>query len=245
MTDDSGDESKHAQQPSDSNPTESHALAAENADVVTKKDIRSADKIDPEDVDVQDVGWSNRDFTLSPMAIPGVPNGQLAAVIRRFDNQTFHVKTINVPPLANLDMNIAEKEEFSPEKLRAHLERLYTSVIVQLVSAWKQVAYLRSWTDWRRTSAFLSVYTAAWATDLLLSTMLAFLIILILSPPARRVCFPPIEPGLVGTTAGSTSQKGSSKLDSSGAITTSPETQAGEGAEREAHSFINSIATVI
>ncbi|TWU78477.1 hypothetical protein ED733_008943 [Metarhizium rileyi] len=241
----SGEIPGYSDQPMGNKPTESHALAAENAGINTSQDIRATDKAFPEDLDVEDVGWGERDFTSSLTVIPGVPNEQLATLIRRFDNQTFHVKAINVTPLANLDMNVAEKEEFSPEKLRAHLERLYTSVIVHLVAFGKQVAHIRSWSDWRRTFTFLSVYTAAWTADLLLSTMLLFLIVLILSPSARTTCFPPLSREIVRPTQSATGTKKSSTSTASGMVTVASEERSGEGAEREAHSFLNSIASLL
>ena len=37
----------------------------------------------------------------------------------------YHVKALPEPPLGGLDLNIADEEEFSPDKLRANIERLY------------------------------------------------------------------------------------------------------------------------
>jgi len=45
----------------------------------------------------------------------------------------YHVKALPEPPLGGLDLNIADEEEFSPDKLRANIERLYMTVIVGLV----------------------------------------------------------------------------------------------------------------
>lgn len=57
----------------------------------------------------------------------------------------------------NLDLNIADEEEFSPDKLRANVERLYMTVIISMLNAVKHVARLRSWKEARRTSYFCAV----------------------------------------------------------------------------------------
>ena len=41
----------------------------------------------------------------------------------------YHVKEYPYPVPGNLDLNIAEEEEFSPDKLRSNLERLYMTVV--------------------------------------------------------------------------------------------------------------------
>jgi hypothetical protein len=41
----------------------------------------------------------------------------------------YHVKEIMNPPPGGLDLNIAEEEEFSPDKLRSNIERLYMTIV--------------------------------------------------------------------------------------------------------------------
>lgn len=41
----------------------------------------------------------------------------------------YHVKAIDYPPPGGLDLNISDEEEFSPDKLRGNLERLYMTVV--------------------------------------------------------------------------------------------------------------------
>jgi hypothetical protein len=41
----------------------------------------------------------------------------------------YHVKEIATAPPGGLDMNIADEEEFSPDKLRANLERVYMTIV--------------------------------------------------------------------------------------------------------------------
>jgi hypothetical protein len=49
----------------------------------------------------------------------------------------YHVKEITTAPPGGLDLNIADEEEFSPDKLRGNVERLYMT-IVSLNQTWRQ-----------------------------------------------------------------------------------------------------------
>lgn len=62
---------------------------------------------------------------------------------------------MNVP--GGLDLNIADEEEFSPDKLRANFERLYMTVGIGLMGFGKHVMRLRSWREKRRTAWFCAV----------------------------------------------------------------------------------------
>ena len=73
----------------------------------------------------------------------------------------YHVKAVSYAVPGNLDLNIADEEEFSPDKLRANLERLYTTVIVGVLGLVKHIARLRSWRETRRTACFCAVSTAS------------------------------------------------------------------------------------
>ena len=46
--------------------------------------------------------------------------------------QIYHVKETTAPVPGNLDMNVADEEEFSPDKLRATVERLYMTVVSRM-----------------------------------------------------------------------------------------------------------------
>ena len=69
----------------------------------------------------------------------------------------YHVKAMATAPPGGLDLNIADEDEFSPDKLRANIERLYMTVIVGLIGFGKHIARLRSWREPRRTAAFCTV----------------------------------------------------------------------------------------
>jgi hypothetical protein len=45
----------------------------------------------------------------------------------------YHVKAIHYTPPGGLDLNIADEDEFSPDKLRSNIERLYMTVIIGLM----------------------------------------------------------------------------------------------------------------
>ena len=47
---------------------------------------------------------------------------------RRFAKQIVHVKQCERPP-SGLDLQVSNDEEFSPDKLRAHIERVYMSTV--------------------------------------------------------------------------------------------------------------------
>jgi hypothetical protein len=57
-------------------------------------------------------------------------------------------------PLQNLDLTRTDDDEFSPDKLRATMERFYITVVVGLTSCIKHIARLRSWKEPRRTAIF-------------------------------------------------------------------------------------------
>lgn len=233
-------------------PTASHALAQQSLERHQRIDPDptstppdhppGASQVAHTSTEVKDLGW-NDDQKPSPI-VGGLGDPELWTLIRRFDKQVFCVKSIDETPLANLDMNVADDEDFSPEKLRAQLERLYMSVIVSLFAAWKHVARLRSWKEDRRTSAFLAVYLVAWLLDLVLPTLVAFVMVLILSPHSRDVCFPPAPLALVDASTGGVQKPAAGVLASTDSVTGAPERYKGEAVEQEAHSFVNSIATV-
>ena len=228
-------------------PTASHALASES--LVSPGGVdgdvdHGASQIEHGDVEVKNLGWNEDPANIPAPVVGGLQNEELWTLMRRFDKQVFHVKKIHVPPLANLDMNIADEEEFSPEKLRAQLERLYMVIAVGLVSLWNHVVRLRSWKETRRTAAFMAVYLVAWFLDILIPVFSAFLMTLIIMPKARTYCFPPAPLSLINSKTGGVQKPPAGVLASDDSITGAPEKHKGEAVEQEAHSFVNSISTV-
>lgn len=246
MTTDAPPETVVAHEPD--SPTSSHALASETVRIAPGEDSvqhpKGAAQFEHDDVEVKNLGWNEQARNVPVPVVGGLTNEDLWTLVRRFDKQVFHVKKIEERPLADLDMNIADDEEFSPEKLRAQLERLYMVVLVALFSFWKHIVRLRSWRERRRSAAFLSVYTLVWLLDLIVPTIAAFLMVLILYPPSRSYCFPPVPPSLIDSTTGGLQKPPAGLLASEGSVTGAPEKHEGEAVEQEAHSFVNSISTV-
>jgi hypothetical protein len=69
----------------------------------------------------------------------------------------YHLKEIPNAAPGGLDLNVADEEEFSPDKLRSNIERLYMTVIIGFMSFGKHIARLRSWRERRRTAYFCAV----------------------------------------------------------------------------------------
>ena len=242
----------------DATPTDSHALAQEALEpgsssmastATTTTEQQGAAQIDHGQAgEVKDLGWDQSSSSSSsrpqlPM-VGGLPDEQLWTLVRRFDKQVFEVRSLDDCPLAGLDMNIADAEDFSPDKLRAQLERLYMTVGVSLFAAYKHVVRLRSWREWQRTSTFLAVYAAAWLLDLLVPTLISSVVVLVVYPPARLFCFPPAPPSLINPRTGGVQKPLAGVLASDDSVTGAPEKHQGEAVEHEAHSFVNSISTV-
>jgi hypothetical protein len=220
-------------------PPSSTAHPAEHASVVGASQERH------DDIEVRDLGWNEANRATVPRpVVAGITNENLWLLIRRFDKHVFHVRSIHEPPLGQLDMNIADDEEFSPEKLRAQLERLYMTVLVSLFGAWKHVARLRSWREPRRTSAFLAGYALAWLVNMLVPACLGFIIVLIVYPPSREYCFPPAPPALIDAKTGGVKKPAAGVLASDDSVTGAPEKHRGEAVELEARSFVNSLSSV-
>lgn len=198
-------------------------------------------EIKHDDPEVKSSSWHDEHPTKS--YVHGLPNEGFWALIRRFNKQIFRVKKINKQPLSHLDMNIAAEEDITEEKLRAHIERLYTSVIIDIFSFYKHVVRLRSWREQRRTMWFLGVYSVFWLADLLSVMLLIFLIVLVVYPPSRERCFPSAPASLTSGRTGAVKKPMAGVL-ASDSVTGAPEQHKGESVEQEARSFLKSISTV-
>ncbi|WKT45098.1 Protein of unknown function DUF3292 [Fusarium oxysporum f. sp. vasinfectum] len=222
-------------------PQPSATPSPKNPKTLKKK---GAAQLEHGDVEVKNLGWNEPPRVVPPL-VGGLKNEDVWALIRRFDKQVFYVRSIKEPPLGMLDMNIADEEEFSPEKLRAQIERLYVSVFAQLFSFWKHIVRLRSWREYQRTSAFLAVYTLAWLLDILGPTIIVFLMVLIWSHEARDICFPGAPPSIIDSKTGGVKKPAAGVLASDDSVTGAPEKHKGEAVEQEAHSFVTSLSTIV
>ncbi|KAI4278492.1 MAG: hypothetical protein LQ337_000975 [Flavoplaca oasis] len=217
-------------------PTDSHALA--NAD----HDHKGAAQVNEHET-VKNLGWNHHPNDV-PDLVGGLDNEELWTLIRRFNKQMYHVKATTAPLLGGLDLNIADEDEFSPDKLRANVERLYMTVIIGLMGFGKHIARLRSWREPRRTGAFAAVYAVAWIFNLLVPTFLTTLIVLIVYPPSRPVLFPPAPLALVDSNTGGVQSPKAGVLGSHDSATGAPEKHKGEAVEQEASNFVSGIGSI-
>ncbi|QIW95700.1 hypothetical protein AMS68_001218 [Peltaster fructicola] len=217
--------------------TASHALA------VADHDEKGAAQQD-HDAEVQDLGWNEPKEKVAQPLVGGMDNEELWLLVRRFNKQMYHVKEYPYPLPNNLDLNIADEEEFSPDKLRASIERLYMTVGVGVLGAVKQIARLRSWKETKRTSCFAAAYFIAWIFDILAPLFLVTLIALIAYPPSRSILFPPAPLALVSSKTGGVQKPKAGVLGSHDSATGAPENFKGEAVEAEASNFVNSITNI-
>ncbi|OCL03011.1 hypothetical protein AOQ84DRAFT_326592 [Glonium stellatum] len=218
-------------------PTESHALAL--ADHEEKGAAQNE-----HDAEVVDLGWNEPEEVIPKPLVGGLPNEELWILIRRFNKQMYHVKEISHPVPGGLDLNIADEEEFSPDKLRSNIERLYMTIIIGLLGFGKHMVRLRSWRETRRTAWFCTAYFLAWFFDFLMPLFATTLIVLIAYPPCRSVLFPPAPLALVDSKSGGVQKPKSGVLGSHDSATGAPENYKGEAVEAEASNFVNGIASV-
>lgn len=130
-------------------PSDSHALAT------ATHDVQGAVQRNSTEGEVRDMG-----FQTSPVPkelVGGLNNEELWTLVRRFNKQMYHVKSTSAPLLGGLDCNIVDEDEFSPDKLRANVERLYMTVIIGVMGVGNHVVRLRSWRERKRTGAFCAV----------------------------------------------------------------------------------------
>ncbi|TGZ81705.1 hypothetical protein EX30DRAFT_395486 [Ascodesmis nigricans] len=228
-------------------PTESHAIAAapleEHPEAAGALHHEAAVAVG-EGIEVKDLGWNEKPENVPNPLIGGLNNEELWTLVRRFNKQMYHVKAIDERPPGGLDLNIAAEDEFSPDKLRSNVERLYMTVIVGLVAFIKHIARIRSWKEVRRTSCFFAGYFIAWAFDLLVPTILTMLITLIVYPRSRYILFPPAPLALIDPKTGGVQKPKAGLLGSHGSLTGAPEKHQGEAVEQEAHNFVSSFGAI-
>ncbi|KAF2723139.1 hypothetical protein K431DRAFT_337691 [Polychaeton citri CBS 116435] len=196
------------------------------------------------DLETKNLGWNKGSDQLPNPLVGGIDNEELWALIRRFNKQMYHVRDFPHPVANNLDLNIADEEEFSPDKLRSNIERLYMTVIIGLMGFGKHMVRLRSWREKRRTACFCAAYSIAWLFDFLVPLFAITLIVLITYPPSRAIMFPPAPLALVSAKTGGLQKPKAGVLGSHDSATGASENYKGEAVEAEASNFVNSIASV-
>jgi len=165
-------------------------------------------------------------------------------LIRRFDGQMYHVKAIDEVPPGQLDLQISAQEEFSPDKLRSNIERVYLTVFLGLAAFGKHIARLRSWNERKRSAAFCAGYVLAWAFDLLLPSIFLLIIVLIVHPPSRSYLFPPAPLAAINAATGNVKLPKAGAVGSTDSLTGAEELHKGEASEREASNFVTGLASI-
>ncbi|KAH8655446.1 hypothetical protein BX600DRAFT_385310 [Xylariales sp. PMI_506] len=166
---------------------------------------------------ITDVGWDEDKTEIAQQLVEGLSNEELWIYIRRFNKQVFHIRQTSKTFPSELDFEVSEDEEFSPNKLRAQVERLYMGV---------------------------KVYFASWFIDYLFSVILVMVLALMGSAKVRRIMFPAAPVALVDTMTGGLSKPGAGVLGSFDSITGAPENTKGEAVENEASNFVTGIAAI-
>ncbi|KAI0505401.1 hypothetical protein F5B22DRAFT_639951 [Xylaria bambusicola] len=219
-------------------PTLSHSLAMEDHDEKGFVQI-------PRDEEVADLGWNEKKENIPAPLVGGLGNEDLWLLIRRFNKQMYHVKEIPYSVPGDLDLNISDEEEFSPDKLRATVERFYMTVVIGLLATVKHIARLRSWRETRRTSYFCAAYFIAWLFDFITPLLAVTLISLIVYPRSRGILFPPAPISLVDAKSGGVQKPKAGVLGSHESATGAPENHKGEAVEQEAANFFNGFTAVV
>ncbi|KAH8732264.1 hypothetical protein GQ44DRAFT_640674, partial [Phaeosphaeriaceae sp. PMI808] len=222
-------------------PTESHALALQAAKATHPAEAGAAQVKHGEEV--VDLGWNEPKEHVAKPLVGGLSNDDLWLLVRRFNKQMYHVKELATPLPGGLDLNIADEEEFSPDKLRANIERLYMTIGIGMIAFGKHIVRLRSWRETRRTAGFCSAYFLAWTFDMIMPLISLTLVTLIVYPPAREIMFPPAPIALVSSKGGVQKPKAGT-LGSTDSATGAPENHKGEAVEQEASNFVNGIASI-
>ncbi|KAF2865899.1 hypothetical protein BDV95DRAFT_672242 [Massariosphaeria phaeospora] len=217
-------------------PTESHALARQDHEEKGAAQLAHGKE-------VVDLGWNEPKEAMASPLVGGIPNEDLWVLVRRFNKQMYHVKEIPHPPPGGLDLNIADEEEFSPDKLRSNVERLYMTIGIGMIGFGKQIVRLRSWRETRRTAWFCAAYFLAWLFDFIMPLLSLTFLALIVYPPIRPMMFPPAPLALVSGSGGVQKPK-AGVLGSHDSATGAPENHKGEAVEQEASNFVNGIASV-
>ncbi|KAG4432446.1 hypothetical protein IFR05_012061 [Cadophora sp. M221] len=220
---------------------------ADSHDLAHDYEIEGALQVHDEETNggVRDIGWHRPNVEIPDPLIGGISNGQLFAMIRRFNKDVFAVQAVSPSVARGLDLNEAWCDEYATNKLTLHLQRLYLSIVLGLASFGKQVSRLRSWKETKRTSAYCVAYFLAWLLDLLIPLTLGTLMFIISSKTARDTLFPTAPRALVNITTGKLQEPAAGQLGTVDSLTGAPEKQKGEAIEEEAANFVKNIRHLV
>lgn len=197
------------------------------------------------DNSIMSIGWDpaeRAEGNVPENIVDGLENEDLWLSLRRFNKHIFHIKATNKPLLpGQLDFDTSPNEDFTSNKLRAQLERLYMGFVIGMLSLNQHISRLRSWREPRRTGLFSLVYFTSWHFALLLPTTFALMASLALSPSLRRTMFPPAPLAMVNPITGAVKPPPAGTLGTADSATGAPEAHKGETLENEASNFAASI----
>lgn len=173
----------------------------------------------------------------------GLRNEEIWQFVRRFNKQIYHLKTIpdNEIPQGGIDLNIADKDEFTPDKLRSTLERIYMTIGLSLAGFVKHIARVRSWKETYRTSAFFVGFLIVWILNIVMPALFAFIAILLGFPKARSFMFPHAPLAAISAKTGEAKIPTAGHLGSD-SLTGAAESYKGEAVEQEASNVVGSVA---
>ncbi|KAE8250740.1 hypothetical protein A4X13_0g4434 [Tilletia indica] len=230
-------------QPADLHPTVKTLVSSAEGQ---PPQLAQGDDERPLDPDTQDLGWAVVEQDVAQPLLSGMKNSDLWLLERRFNKQIFRIVRVDESHLigGGLDCNTADDHEFSPDRLRANLERFYTTVVLSLAGFFQHLARLRSWNEARRSALFAVLYAASWALDKTLVSLVLLTIVLTVSPRARRILFPPAPLAAISATSGKAKVPEAKHLGSTQSLTGASETYHGQAAEREAANFVSSLSTL-
>ncbi|KAJ1330844.1 DUF3292 domain-containing protein [Microdochium nivale] len=192
------------------------------------------------DDSILSVGWEAHDN--QDNIVDDLDNQDLWLLLRRFNKHVYHIKATTRPMLpGDLDFSTAPGEDFSANKLRAQLERLYIGIVVGVLGFLQHVARLRSWSEPRRTLLFFMAYYTSWCLQLVIPAAFAALAALIVSPRLRRLMFPPAPRSMVSIATGEIQPPASGILATADSVMGAPEVHKGEALENEAGNFAASV----
>ncbi|PTD04673.1 hypothetical protein FCULG_00001166 [Fusarium culmorum] len=174
----------------------------------------------------------------------GWHTGQISPQEYAVEGRVFHLKHTPNHPENEMDLEVAEQEQFSPNKLRAQLERVYMGAILGFIISRQHISRLQSWREPRRTAAFCITYFTAWYLNFLMPTLLATLLAALLSSKIRTTLFPPCPPSLIHYQGGHLIKPPAGMLGTTETATGAPENLKGESLEREASNFATGLVAL-
>lgn len=109
--------------------------------------------------DVVNTGW-DIDKDEVDLLIDGISNKEIWMLVRRLNKVVFSVKETSRASPDGLDLIASPEQDFSPNNMRAQLERLYMGMLIGTLAFIKHVSRLRSWNEKTRTGVFCVVRLA-------------------------------------------------------------------------------------